>query len=102
MIHVEKSYDFCFLQYGQLHLESRKAESVRLTQKTIHISNGTLSNAVLEVRWPLGVPPAVRPDTRHDLQSWQVLNETHFVMPDHEHNVAALPAVDAVDLRVSI
>lgn len=97
-------FDFRVLPHSshQLHLEALKSQSVRLAQRAGRISNGTLSNAVLEVRWPLGVAPAVRPETRHDLQPWQVLNETHMLMPDHERNVAPLAAVDADDLRVSI
>lgn len=85
----------------QLHLEANKARSVRLTALAANISNGTLSNEVLELRWPLGVPEAVRPETRHDLQPWQTLNATHLLMPDHERNVGALATVDGVDLLVS-
>lgn len=85
-----------------MHLEAIKSQAVRLTGQAARISNGTLPNAVLEVRWPLGVPEPVRPETRHDLQPWQVLNETHVLMPDHEHNVAPLAAIDAGDLRVRV
>lgn len=64
-----------------------------------HISNGTISNDILEVRWPLGVPPSSVPETRHDILVWSHVNETHQFMPDTEQNVAPLSNVDREDIR---
>lgn len=70
-----------------------------LDENARHISNGTISNDILEIRWPLGVPPASVPETRHDIILWTNLNETHQFMPDSEYNVKLLSDVDREDFR---
>lgn len=62
------------------------------------ISNGSISNDILEIKWPEGVPESDNPETRHDIVAWQLLNLTHQFMPDHEQNTKPLSAVEAKDL----
>lgn len=68
-----------------------------LEKDTSEISNGSISNDILEIRWPLGVPPSSIPDTRHDLLTWTLLNETHSFLVDSETNVKPLSGMDAAD-----
>lgn len=92
--------DSHFFLFFQLHLEEIRAESKQLEQIAHRIGNGTLSKEFLEIRWPLGVPSASVPATRHDLLVWTLLNETHHIMPNFEHNSKPLLAVDREDLKV--
>lgn len=70
-----------------------------LDENARRISNGTITNDILEIRWPLGVPPPSIPETRHDIIVWINLNETHQFMPDSEYNVKPLSDVDREDFR---
>lgn len=92
--------DLIVRYYSQLHLEKIRAESKQLEENAHRIANGTLSKEFLEIRWPLGVPSASVPATRHDLLVWTLLNETHQIMPDYEHNSRPLLVDDRDDLRV--
>ncbi len=82
----------------QLNLETLKASSIKLQQQIHNISNGTISNDILEVKWPVGVPDSNNPETRHDIVPWQLLNLTHQFMPDHEQNTKRLSPLEAKDL----
>lgn len=70
-----------------------------LEQKSYRIANGSISNKILEIRWPLGVPPPSAPETRHDMLTWQLLNETHSMLPNanSDHAVAPLSRIEALD-----
>lgn len=88
--------------FSQLHLEAIKSQQFELEENAKSISNGTISNDILEMRWPLGVPESRRPEIRHDIITWTFLNETHQLMPDHEQNSKPLSKVDAEDFAVRI
>lgn len=81
-------------------MEEIKSRSIRLERNAYNISNGTISNDILEIKWPLGVPNSRTPETRHDILPWTMFNLTHQFMPDHELNSIALSKNDAEDLRV--
>lgn len=85
----------------QLNLEAIYAESKQLDKKVRAISNGTIPNDILEIRWPLGVPPESAPETRHDLLAWSLMNETHHIMPNFDDNVKELSKVDQEDIKVT-
>lgn len=82
----------------QLNLETIKSSSVKLQQQMHRISNGSISNDILEIKWPEGVPESDNPETRHDIVAWQLLNLTHQFMPDHEQNTKPLSTLEAKDL----
>lgn len=63
------------------------------------ISNGTIPNEILEVKWPLGVPNSNKPQSRHDLILWVHLNLTHSFMKDQETNVKVLSKIEADDIQ---
>ena len=72
-------------------------------EKEAHqISNGTVSNEILEIRWPLGVPAPTIPETRHDLLTWTYLNLTHSYMWDADNNVKLLTRIESDDINVNI
>lgn len=75
-----------------------KSSSIKLQQQLHNISNGFISNDILEVKWPEGVPESDNPETRHDIVAWQLLNLTHQFMPDHEQNTKPLSPLEAKDL----
>lgn len=83
-------------------MEANKAQSIELDENARHISDSTISNDILEIRWPLGVPPSSYPDTRHDIIAWTNLNETHQFMPDAENNIKQLSDIDREDFKVRI
>lgn len=85
----------------QLNLEAIYAKSKKLDETVEHIRNGTISNDILEIRWPLGVPPQSNPENRHDLLVWSLLNETHQILPNSELNTAKLSKIDQEDVKVS-
>uniref|UniRef100_A0A7G3AFQ6 Hexosyltransferase n=1 Tax=Lutzomyia longipalpis TaxID=7200 RepID=A0A7G3AFQ6_LUTLO len=85
------------IYFSRLHLEAAVGNLVMLERNSTEISNGSISNDILEIRWPLGVPPSSIPATRHDLLTWTMLNETHSFLLDSETNVAPLPGIDAAD-----
>lgn len=62
--------------------------------------NGTISNDILQVRWPLGVPAPSMPESRYDLLTWSLMNETHQIMPNSEDNVKQLSKMDQEDIKV--
>lgn len=82
----------------QLNLERIKSASITLQQQLHNISNGSISNDILEVKWPEGVPESDSPETRHDIVAWQLLNLTHQFMPDHEQNTRPLSPLEAKDI----
>lgn len=91
----------CVFLLFQLHLENIKSQNIELEKNAYKISNGTISNDILEIKWPLGVPESASPETRHDILPWIYLNLTHQFVPDHEHNTKSLSVNDADDLKVS-
>lgn len=82
----------------QLNLETIKTASMKLQHQLHNISNGSISNDILEIKWPVGVPESDNPETRHDIVAWQLLNLTHQFMPDHEQNTKLLTPLEATDL----
>lgn len=92
---------YLWLYQFQLYLESNKAQSIKLDENARRISGSTISNDILEIRWPLGVPPPSYPETRHDIIIWTHLNETHQFMPDSESNIKQLSEVDREDFKVN-
>lgn len=85
--------------FSRLHLEAVKTQINNLEQEAQTIGNGTISNNVLEVKWPLGVPNSVKPQFRHDMIVWTNLNLTHSFMGDDGSNVKLLSKVDAQDIQ---
>lgn len=81
------------------HLELVQQRGYELEQKSYRIANGSISNKILEIRWPLGVPPPSAPETRHDMLTWQLLNGTHSFLPNAnaDHAVSKLSRIDASD-----
>lgn len=79
-------------------METIKSSSIKLQQELHNISNGSLSNDILEVKWPEGVPESDNPETRHDIVAWQLMNLTHQFMPDHEQNTKPLSPLEAKDV----
>lgn len=63
------------------------------------MSNGSIKNDILEVRWPVGVPPESVPETRFDVSVWTAMNMTHSFNYDPETNVRLLSKVDAQDIE---
>lgn len=66
------------------------------------IMNGSISNDILQVRWPLGVPPPSQPETRYDVLTWSLMNETHQIMPNAEENISLLSKLDQEDVKVRL
>lgn len=90
----------------QLNLEAMNAESRRLEAHVHSMLNQTcpekqISNDVLQIRWPIGVPSPSKPETRHDLESWTLLNETHQITAGGEENIIRLSRMDQEDINVS-
>ncbi|KAL7744560.1 hypothetical protein ACLKA6_017077 [Drosophila palustris] len=98
---VQTPEDFYRLHayYSKHHLELVQQRGYELEQKSYRIANGSISNKILEIRWPLGVPPPSAPETRHDILMWQLLNGTHSFLPNAnaDHAVAPLSRIDASD-----
>lgn len=94
--------DFYLLHafYSRLQLEELKLKINHIEIESQKISNGTVSNTVLEVKWPLGVPPNNIPESRHDILTWTYLNSTHSFMWDSEFNVKPLPIIEAKDMAI--
>lgn len=85
--------------YSRLNLESVKLKIKNLEQQTRNIGNGTISNSVLEVKWPLGVPNSVKPQSRMDMIVWMNLNLTHSFFGEDGLNVKPLNKVDSQDIK---
>uniref|UniRef100_A0A4Y0BHZ5 Hexosyltransferase n=1 Tax=Anopheles funestus TaxID=62324 RepID=A0A4Y0BHZ5_ANOFN len=98
---VTTTDDFYLLHayFSRLHLKQNSEIKQTLLEDAMQISNGTLSNDILEVRWPLGVPKSNPPESRHDVVPWIALNTTHSFMWNSEVNVQRLSAVDEEDIR---
>ncbi|XP_068158123.1 chondroitin sulfate glucuronyltransferase [Drosophila tropicalis] len=98
---VQSPEDFYRLHayYSKHHLDLVQERGYALEQKSYRIANGSISNKILEIRWPLGVPPVSTPETRHDILTWQLLNSTHSYLPhgNAEHTVAPLSRIEAID-----
>ncbi|XP_055617714.1 chondroitin sulfate synthase 2 [Toxorhynchites rutilus septentrionalis] len=93
--------DFYLLHayFARVHLEEINLMKNKIQQEASTISNGTLPNDILEVRWPLGVPKPNPPESRHDIVPWTHLNLTHSFMWNSEVNVRRLSTVDAEDMQ---
>lgn len=85
--------------FSKLHLEKVKRIIIKLEQEARSVGNGSISNNILEVRWPLGVPVSMKPQFRHDIILWTHLNLTHSFMGDDGTNVKPLSKIDAADIR---
>lgn len=85
--------------FSRLHLEAVQSKIKNLEQEAQTIGNGTISNNVLEVKWPLGVPNSVKPQFRHDMIVWTYLNLTHSFMGDAGENVKPLSKIDKQDIQ---
>lgn len=85
----------------QLNLEAIHWQSHRLENSVKQIlMNGSISNDILQLRWPLGVPPPSQPETRHDLQTWSLMNQTHQIMANSEQNIRLMSETDQEDIKV--
>lgn len=91
---------FTFQKTFQLNLEAIHNESRQLETAVKQIMNGSISNDILQVRWPLGVGPPSMPDTRYDLLTWALMNETHQIMPNSDDNEKMLSKIDREDIKV--
>uniref|UniRef100_A0A182SW67 Hexosyltransferase n=1 Tax=Anopheles maculatus TaxID=74869 RepID=A0A182SW67_9DIPT len=93
--------DFYLLHayFSRVHLKQNSEVKRMLLEDAMQISNGTLTNDILEVRWPLGVPKSNPPESRHDVVPWIALNTTHSFMWNSEVNIQRLSAVDEEDMR---
>lgn len=85
--------------FSRLHLEDVQSKIRNLESEAQSIGNGKISNNVLEVRWPLGVPNSAKPQYRHDMIVWTHLNLTHSFMGDDGSNVKPLSKVEADDIK---
>ncbi|KAH8396317.1 hypothetical protein KR222_008113 [Zaprionus bogoriensis] len=90
---VQTPEDFYRLHayYSKHHLELVQQRGYALEEKSYRIANGSISNKILEIRWPLGVPPPSAPETRHDMLTWQMLNVSHSFLPNANANAAVAP-----------
>lgn len=93
---------FQTLTFDQLNLEAIQVQSHRLESSVKQIMNGSISNDILQVRWPLGVPPPSQPETRYDVLTWSLMNETHQIMPNSEENIRLLSKLDQEDIKVRL
>ncbi|EAA13433.5 AGAP001050-PA [Anopheles gambiae str. PEST] len=93
--------DFYLLHayYSRVHLKQNTIVKRLLQNDAMQLSNRTLSNDILEVRWPLGVPKSNPTESRHDVVPWVTLNTTHSFMWQSEVNVKRLSAIDEEDIR---
>ncbi|XP_050083996.1 chondroitin sulfate synthase 2 [Anopheles aquasalis] len=98
---VTAADDFYLLHayFSRVHLETNNERKRQVQEEALQIAGGALSNEVLEVRWPLGVPRTSPPESRHDIIKWTALNLTHIFMRNTEENVRRLSVVDEEDIR---
>ncbi|ALC48759.1 CG43313 [Drosophila busckii] len=98
---VQTAEDFYRLHayHSKQHLELAQQRGYALEQKSYRIANGSISNKILEIRWPLGVAPPSAPETRHDMLIWQLINGTHSFFPhgQADHAVAPLSRIESLD-----
>lgn len=85
--------------FSKLHLEKIKRQIMKLDQEAKRIGNGSISNNILEVRWPLGVPVSNKPQFRHDIILWTHINLTHSFMGEDGTNIKPLSKLDAKDIQ---
>ncbi|KAG5683915.1 hypothetical protein PVAND_013173 [Polypedilum vanderplanki] len=85
--------------FSKLHLDAVKNKISKLEEEAAHIGNGTISNNILEINWPLGVNQAMKPQHRHDIILWTNLNLTHSFMNSDGSNVKALSKIDRMDIQ---
>ncbi|XP_055911930.1 chondroitin sulfate glucuronyltransferase [Eupeodes corollae] len=85
--------------FSKYHLENLQHRSFDLEHKAYHIANGTISNNILEIRWPLGVPTSSSPETRHDILVWHFINSTHIFLPNSDSVVEPLSRIDSLDFQ---
>lgn len=85
--------------FSRLHLEAVQTKIKSLEQEAKTIENGTISNNILEIKWPLGVPNSVKPQYRHDMIVWTNLNLTHSFMGEDGVNAKQLSKIDAQDIQ---
>lgn len=92
--------DFYLLHtyYSRKGLERIEEEINRHTVEYQAVKYNNLPDRLLEKRWPVGVPEAKPAETRHDIITYQHLNETHVFMWDAEQNAKLLPEQDKLDL----
>ncbi|XP_054728501.1 chondroitin sulfate synthase 2 [Anastrepha obliqua] len=83
--------------YSRYHLELVQQRSFDLERKSYRIANGSISNNILEIRWPLGVPLGSAPETRHDIITWHLINHTHIFLPNAENVVEPLSHNEKLD-----
>lgn len=93
--------DFYLLHayFSRIHLEWNSVVKNTLHEEAMQVSNGALSNDLLEIRWPLGVPKTNAPESRHDIVAWIALNTTHTFMWNSEVNLQRLSAIDEEDMQ---
>lgn len=98
---VHSASDFYMLHayFSRLHLEQIQKKMSQLENESRQISNGTISNEILEVKWPLGVPESSSYQSRHDILLWTNFNLTHSFMSEPDTNVKELSKIDAEDIR---
>lgn len=70
-----------------------------MEHKSYRIANGSISNNILEIRWPLGVPLGAAPETRHDILVWHLINSTHTYWPQGENIIEPLKRHEALDFE---
>lgn len=46
------------------------------------------------------MPAQSQPETRYDLQTWSLMNETHQIMPNGDDNINLLSKIDQEDIKV--
>lgn len=80
-------------------MEETNRQLIELEHKSQRVSNGSIPNDILELRWPIGVPPESVPETRFDVSVWTALNLTHSFNYDPETNVRPLSQVDRLDIE---
>ena len=85
-----------------MNLESIYAQSHRLDKAVKQIMKDGISNDILQVRWPLGVPPPSQPETRYDVLTWSLMNQTHQIMPNSEENIRLMSKIDQEDIKVRL
>lgn len=84
-----------------MNVESKRLEAYVNDIQNQSWTEQHISNDVLQIHWPIGVPSPSRPETRHDLDAWTLLNETHQITTGGEENIVRLSRMDQEDIRVS-
>jgi chondroitin polymerizing factor len=98
-VHTPDDFYMLHAYFSRLHLEDIQKKMKSLELESQNVSNGSISNDVLEVRWPLGVPNSAKPQSRHDILVWTHLNLTHSFMSDQETNVKLLSNIEREDIQ---